>query len=355
MSSQHRPNLVEVAKASSVSRSTVSRVINNDPNVKAETRERVMEAIRSLNYQPHIAARGLASGRTRVLGLVIPQGVAILFSDPYFSILIQGIAAACNRSDYSVMLWLAEPEFERQMIHQVLHGGLIDGVIVSSMLMDDPIVEALIAADRPFVLVGRHPTLSDVSYVDTDNVSGAREAVAHLLGDGRRRIAAITGPLSMVAGADRRDGYVAALREHGLAVEPDLIVESDFTEAGGFAAMQRLLALNPDAVFAASDTMAFGALQALHQAHRRVPEDVAVVGFDDLPAAARARPPLTTVRQSIQQLGETAVQILLEQVKQPDRAPQRLLFPPALVVRESCGATALTKPDDVNPAPISAN
>lgn len=338
--SSQRPNLVAVAKASNVSRSTVSRVINNDPNVKADTRERVLAAIRTLNYQPHIAARGLASGRTRVLGLVIPQGVGRLFSDPYFSILIQGIAAACNRNDYSVMLWLAEPEFERRMIHQVIYGGLIDGVIVSSMLIDDPIVQSLAESDRPFVLVGRYPTLADVAYVDTDNVVGARTAVEHLLAAGRRRIAAITGPLGMIAGADRRDGYVAALEAAGRAVDPRLIVESDFTEDGGYAAMKKLLAHRPDAVFAASDTMAIGALRALRDARRRVPEDVALIGFDDIAAAERTDPPLTTVRQTIDQLGAAAVQLLLAQIDRPHEPRKRVLLPPALVVRASCGAQA---------------
>lgn len=333
----NRPNLVAVAKASGVSRSTVSRVINNDPNVKGETRDRVMAAIRALNYQPNIAARGLASGRTQVLGLVIPQGVATLFSDPYFPILIQGISTACNRLDYSVMLWLGEPEFERRTIRQVLHGGLIDGVIVSSMLLDDPITQALIEHDKPFVLIGRHPDRPDVSFVDTDNVAGAHDAVAHLHRLGKTRIATITGPLNMIVGADRLEGFAKAMRERGSAPDPALIAEGDFTEAGGYLAMQRLLPSHPDAVFVASDTMAIGALRALQVANWRVPEDIAVVGFDDIPAAARQHPPLTSVRQPIQQLGDTAVQVLLEKIRNPQQGPQHILFPPALMIRSSCG------------------
>ncbi len=335
--SNNRPNLVEVAKASGVSRSTVSRVINNDPNVKGETRDRVLAAIQALNYQPNIAARGLASGKTKVLGLVIPQSVSALFTDPYFPILIQGISTACNRMDYSVMLWLAEPEFERRMIRQVLHGGLIDGVIVSSMVLDDPIIQALVEHDKPFVLVGRHPQRAEVSFVDTDNVAGAREAVAHLVRLGRQRIATITGPLNTIPGTDRRDGYTAALRDRGLTIDPALIVEGDFTEAGGYLAMQRLLPHHPDAVFVASDTMAIGALRVLHGSNRRVPEDIAIVGFDDLPAAARTQPPLTSVRQPIQQLGDTAVQVLLDLINHPNQGPQRVLFPPTLTIRSSCG------------------
>ena len=331
-------NLEEIAKRSGVSRSTVSRVINDDPNVKLETRERVQAVIHQFNFQPNAAARSLASGRTRVLGLVIPRGVTALFTDPYFPALIQGIAAACNVRDHSVMLWLADPEYERRTIHQILHGGLIDGVIVSSMLMDDPLVESLAANRKPFVLIGRHPANAEVSYVDVENHKGAYEAVAHLLRLGRRRIATITGPQNAIVGADRRAGYLEALRGRGLAPAPDLIVEGDFTDAGGYQGMQRLLAHQPDAVFAASDIMAQGALRALREAGRRAPDEVAVVGFDDMPFAATTEPPLTTVRQPIQRLGSTAVEILIDLIQHPEAGPRRVLLPTELVIRKSCGA-----------------
>ena len=180
-------NLVEVAKISGVSRSTVSRVVNNDPNVSEMTRERVMEVIKKVNYHPHAAARGLATGRTHILGLVIPMGVSTFFNDPFFPILTQGVSSACNARDHSVMFWLAEPEYERRMIRQIVNGSLIDGVIISSMLMDDPIVQALIEGDMPFILVGRHPTNTKLNYVDVDNLNSAHDAVSHLLRLGRRR------------------------------------------------------------------------------------------------------------------------------------------------------------------------
>ena len=331
-------NLEEIAHLCGVSRSTVSRVINNDPNVSQTTRERVWEVVHRVNYHPNVAARGLAAGRTRVIGLVIPMGVSALFTDPYFPSLIQGVSSACNALDHSVMLWLAEPEYERLTIRQMIHGGLIDGVIVSSMLMTDPVVDALIESQMPFVLIGRHWINAGVHYVDVDNHNSARELVAHLLRLGHHRIATITGPQNMVVGADRQSGYVAALCDRGLAVDPDLIVEGDFTEAGGYAAMQRLLCLHPDAVFAASDMMAIGALRAIRETGLRVPDDIAVVGFDDIPIAARTDPPLTTVRQPIHRTGAVAAQTLIDLIEHPNTHIRRVVLPTELVIRVSCGA-----------------
>ncbi|MEP7359002.1 MAG: LacI family DNA-binding transcriptional regulator [Anaerolineales bacterium] len=331
-------NLDEIARLSGVSRSTVSRVVNNDPKVSDRTRLQVQEVLQRVNFHPNAAARSLAAGRSRVLGLVIPMGVAALFTDPYFPLLIQGVSAAANAHDHSVMLWVAEPEYERRTIGQVMQNGLIDGVILASMLSDDPLLRALIQGSLPFVLVGRHPTNTTINYIDVDNINSARQAVTHLLRLGRRRIATITGPQNMSVGADRAEGYLAALRQRGLTVDPSLIVEGDFTEAGAHAAMQRLLPLNPDAVFAASDVMAVGALRALREAGRRVPEDIALIGFDDMPFSARTDPPLTTVRQPVQRTGEVAAETLIDLIEHPDAQPRRILLPTELVIRASCGS-----------------
>ncbi len=331
-------NLEQIAKLSGVSRSTVSRVINNDPNVSDTTRDKVMQVVKRVNYTPNVAARGLAAGRTHVVGLVIPTGVAALFSDPYFPILIQGVSSACNAREYSVMLWLAEPEYERRQIRQIMYGGLVDGVIVSSMLLNDSLVQALSDGDLPFILVGRHLADANASYVDADNSGGAQEAVTHLLRLGRARVATITRPQNTAAGADRLAGYLAALRNRGVSSDRSLIVEGDSTEMGGYRAMQQLLARRPDAVFAADDIMAIGAMRALHEAGLRVPEDVAVVGFDDLPQAARTEPPLTTVRQPTYRLGTITVDSLVDLIEYPDSSPRRIVLPTELIVRASCGS-----------------
>ena len=335
-------NLEEIARLSHKSRSTVSRVINNDPHVSDETRTQVMDVVRRLNFHPNAAARSLAAGRTRVLGLVIPTGVSSLFTDPYFPLLVQGVATACNAHDHSVMLWLAEPEYERRTIGKVMHAGLIDGVILASVLTGDPLLQALTEGDLPFVLVGRQPGNDRLNFVDVDNINSAREAVMHLLRQGRRRVATITGLLNTTVGIDRRDGYLAALRQRSLPSNPELIIESDFTEAGGYAAMQRLLPCHPDAVFVASDMMAMGALRALREAGRRVPQDVAVVGFDDMPFAERADPPLSTMRQPVQRTGVVAAETLMDLIDNPEAQPRRILMPTELIIRDSCGSRAGT-------------
>ncbi len=333
------PTLEEIAKIAGASRSTVSRVINNDPNVADDTRQRVLQVVRQFNFHPNRAARSLAGGRSHIIGLVIPTGVSSVFSDPFFPNLIRGISTACQAHDYSVMLWLAEADYERRAIDQVLHNGFTDGVIVSSMPMDDSIVTSLIRSGLPFVLVGRSPTNPSVSYVDVENRRGALEAVMHLIRQKRHRIATITGPLNTVSGLDRRDGYLEALRIRNIPVDPELIVEGNFSEDDGYNGMKQLIPLHPDAVFAACDQMAIGALRALREAEIKVPEEVAVIGFDDLPIAAHAEPSLTTIRQPIQRTGSMAAETIIDILEHPDEVYARhIVLPVELVIRESCGA-----------------
>jgi LacI family transcriptional regulator len=328
--------LEDIARLSGVSRSTVSRVINGDVNVKEDTRQKVLEVVGWHNFQPNLAARGLATGRTNVIGLVIPAMVSTLFTNPYFSQLIQGVSAACNALEYSIMLWLAEPEYERRMIRQIIGNGMVDGVVVSSTLIDDPIVVSLHESHMPFVLIGHHPSL-DLNSVDLDNILGARLATLHLLASGRKRTATITGPQNTMAGHDRFLGYRMALEEKGLNFDPALVAEGDFSEAGGYVSMQKILSAYPDAVFAASDTTAVGALRAIHDAGLRVPQDIAIIGYDDLPIATQLEPSLTTIRQPLQRMGMLAVETLINVIHQPQSPPQRIVIEPELILRESCG------------------
>ncbi len=337
--------LEDIAKVAKVSRSTVSRVINDDPHVNPKTRQRVLAIIQRLDYHPNVAARGLAAGRTRILGLVIPMGVSALFADPYFPLLIQGVSAACNAHDHSVMLWIAEPEYERRTMRQILHNGLIDGVIIASHLLNDPVLEALKTSRMPFVMIGRSPKKDQLNYIDVDNRGSARLIVEHLLQQGYRRIGTITGPKNMIAGMDRLQGYLAALRANGIDPDPNLVAQGDFSQASGQTGMQRLIPFKPDAVFVASDSMAVGALRALRNANLRVPQDMALAGFDDVPFAAHMDPPLTTIRQPIHRAGAVAAETLIDLISNPDSHPRRVILPTELVIRASTGSST---PDESN-------
>jgi LacI family transcriptional regulator len=337
------PTLIEISRLSGVSRSTVSRVINNDPHVTEETRQSVLKVIRELHYQPNAAARSLKVGRTHIIGLVIPTGVSSVFTDPYYPMLIRGISTACQAKSYSVMLWLAEPEYERRTINQMLLNGFADGVIVSSSSINESIVEDLARSNLPFILIGRPPTHPELNYVDVENQRAASEAVNHLLRLGKRRIASIVGPQNTIVGIDRKAGYLEALHSRGVQPDPDLIVEGDFSEDSGFAAMHRLLPHKPEAVFAASDAMALGAMRACREAGMTIPDDIAVVGFDDMPFSARALPPLTTMRQPIQQIGSVAAETLIDIIENPDlQHRHHIILTAELVIRQSCGSSRST-------------
>jgi LacI family transcriptional regulator len=332
------PTLEEIARLSRVSRSTVSRVVNDDPHVSDATRARVMAEVRRLRYRPHAAARSLAAGCTRIIGLLVPGGIETAFSDPIFPILTHAMASTCHARDYSVMLWLTEPDDELRMIAQILGNGLQDGLIVSTIHLSDEIAAALMAAALPFVLIGQHSREIGAHYVDVENYQGAQEITNHLLRMGYQNVAHISGPLDTTCAQHRQYGFLAAMRAHGRPVDPRLILEGDFTEASGYKAMLDLLPAGPDAVFAANDLMALGALSALQEAGLRVPEDVAVVGFDDLPVAAAAHPPLTTVRQPTDRMAVAAIEMLIDVIEHPDTLQHRVVLPTELVIRESCGA-----------------
>lgn len=338
--------LEEVAELAGVSRSTVSRVINHSPHVRPATRERVWKAIEASGYQPNAAARSLATNRTRTVGVIIPEAVTTLFSDPFFPLVLRGATDACNAHRYHLMLSLfTDPDERQEVYRRVLHSGLVDGVIVASSPLDDQVIPNLQKDGIPFVSIGRRAD-HDVHYVDVDNVGGARMATEHLIRLGHRRIGAITGPMEAVAGQDRLRGYERALGARGVRVEAELVVEGDFTEGSGRAAAQQLFAASPTAIFAASDMMAIGALRAARAAGYKVPGDLSLVGFDDIPAASVIEPALTTIRQPITHLGSMAVEVLLsdlERHEDGESAVQRVVLPTELVVRASCGSEYLIR------------
>lgn len=343
MTTVPRLTIEEIADLAAVSRSTVSRVLNNHPSVRPAVRARVQQVIQEQRYTPRAAARSLASRRTNVVGLLIPRSAATIFADPFFPYVIQGITETCTNRGYFLMLSMVTHEREQDFYERVLRGRHVDGLIMLSSDIDDPILPLLIRDETPLVLIGRHPYLHDVTSADVDNRDGAVQAVRHLIELGHQRIATITGPLYMAAAMDRRDGYKQALAEVAIPIRPELIVEGDFTQPGGYEAMKTLLALpnRPTAVFVASDGMAPGALRAIQEAGLRIPEDIAIASHDDLPLATIVSPSLTTVHQPVYELGAAAVDLLLTRLEHPnEHSPTHVRLQTHLVVRQSTVGSA---------------
>lgn len=330
-----RLKLEDIGRMAGVSRSTVSRVVNGEPSVRPEVRERVEAVIRETGYTPNAAARSLVSNRTGVIGLVIPSRVHSLFEDPYFARLIQGITFGSNRAGVTLSLFLAQTEEEeRELYPRVVESGFIDGVIITATRMRDPLVERMASRQIPLVMVGR-PDLDVVSYVDVDNRDGARQAARHLVGIGARRIGMIGAPTNTTAGADRHEGFLAGLQEHDRRLDPGLLVAGDYSEPSGHDAMQVLIDRGVDAVFAASDTMALGALRGARARGVSIPDDIALMGFDGFVGTQTSVPPLTTIEQPVAHTAARAVELLLGLVSGEISAPAAVVLPVELVERAS--------------------
>ena len=343
--SSKRPlSLEDIAAKAGVSRSTVSRIVNNSPNVSEKTRQRVLAVIAQEGYSPNPAARALVTQRTQAIGVIIPLAPLTFFEDAfYFPTLLQGISSTTSQRDYAMMLWLNQSEEDDQKFYdRIIKNRLMDGVIIASAVRGEPLIEHFLQSGTPFVLVEDPCLNSDqISYVAIDNLAAAREAVTHLIALGRKRIGHITGNLHITDGADRLEGYRQALLAAGLDVDESLIVEGNFSHRSGYDGMKQLLPRGVDAVFASNDITARGVLQALQEAGVRVPDDVALIGFDDLPTSVHVNPKLTTVHQPIQEKGALAASILLDLIENPDSQPRQVLLPTRLVIRESCGAASL--------------
>jgi LacI family transcriptional regulator len=333
--------LEDIATTAGVSRSTVSRVLNHQPNVRADVRERVWAVIQQTGYHPNAAARTLASQRSWMIGLVLPKSVGTFFSDPYFPQLTRGIAQACNQNEYTLGLFIMDSREEEEKLYpRISRTGLLDGILVQAGSTGDHLVERLLNSTMPMVYLGRPLKLQSVSFIDVANISGAKKAVSHLIHLGRKRIAHISGPTLSTAAIDRTQGYLDALAEAGMPVDTGLIRHGDFTESSGFECMQQLLAAHPDAVFTASDAMAYGAMRAITSQGLSIPAEVAVVGFDDLPTLQPPLPDLalTTVRQPIHEFGMQAVQLLIEVMDSPAAGPQGRTIETELLIRDTCGS-----------------
>ncbi len=325
----------EVALRAGVSPSTVSHIINNTRFVAPETRERVLAAMAELNYRPNILARSLRRGETRTIGLILPDS-----ANPFFAEIARAIEDAAFRAGYSVILGNTENDLARERVYiDVFLQKQVDGLIFVATGDQSPSLEELLRLNLPVVAVDRRLTGLAIDAVLTDNLQGGLLATRYLLARHHRRIGCITGPSHLTPSAERVVGYRQALREAGIGIDEQLIRRGDFLPRSGYELTLDLLRLDPPptALFVCNDMMAIGALRALAEAGWRVPDDCAVIGFDDIDLASFVNPPLTTIRQDKGALAEESVRLLLERIADPNLPARTCLVATTLVERLSGG------------------
>jgi DNA-binding LacI/PurR family transcriptional regulator len=317
-----RPTLDQVAARAGVGRGTVSRVVNGSPQVSATAKTAVEQAIAELGYVPNRAARALVTQRTDSVALVVSESEERVFGEPLFAGIIRGINSVLLETPLQLWLAMAQSKAERERVEHYLTPQHVDGVLLLSLHGDDPLLTLLAQRGLPVVLGGqpggRFKIVGDrMTCVDADNRGGAEAAVAHLLTQGRHHVAAIAGPQDMGPSVARLAGYRRALQVAGLPVDESWVGYGDFSEASGASAMRTLLDRHPnlDAVFAASDLMAVGAMRVLREYGRRVPVDVSVVGFEDSVLARHTEPTLTTVHQPVEAMGREMARLLVAHIR----------------------------------------
>jgi len=324
----------DVAKAAKVSISTVSHVINGTRYVSPDTRERVLQAIDTLNYKHNRLASSLRNRKTFTIGVLLPNS-----ANPYFAEVLAGIEEATYAQNYNIILGNATDDPEREQTYlNVLLSRQVDGILLISTGAFEDSIALLAANNTPVVMVDRSADLSGIDEIFTDNQAGGRLATEYLLNLGHERIGCITGPSFLTPSAKRVQGHLDAYAAAHLPHNSDWIVTGDFQHSGGYDAACKLLALDPQptAIFACNDLMAVGAISAVHQAGLHVPQDISVVGYDDIPLASYATPRLTTVAQPAREIGHLAVKRLLQRLTNPDLPPRHEKLPIKLIERDSC-------------------
>lgn len=339
-----RVTMRQIAEEAGVSRTTVSFVLNDVPgfNISPETRNRILSVAQDLNYIPDSVAQSLVSGRVGAIALVLRQSPHQVVTDAFLAPVVQGIVTAVKARGYHVLIEPLDPANSRLSYGNLVRSRRADGIILSGPRLDDTELARIHRENIPLVMLGQLPG-SDIPFVDVDNVQGARLAVQHLVERGHRDIACITNAsLAYTASRDRLEGYRQALEAGGIPYREELVRTGDFTDESGAQAVRDLLARarpRPTAVFAASDVVALGAMSAIHAEGLNIPEDIALVGFDDIPLAEYVNPQLTTVHLPAYGLGWGAGKMLMDLIHRPDDLDNtQCLLDTALVVRHSCGA-----------------
>jgi LacI family transcriptional regulator len=328
--------IVDVADEAGVSYATVSRVINNKDHVSPEKRERVLRAMAQLGYVANMQARSLAGGESRVVGLLVDY-----LSSSYMDEIIRGIDEALDAENYDLMLYTTHRRKTKESAYVTkLTRRLADGLLLILPRNAAAYLDTLRQRQFPHVLVDYLSDKQNVPSVSATNFRGAYDAMAFLLSLGHQRIGFITGTMEFGCARDRLDGYHAALKDRGIPADPHLICKGNFMQPQGYQCAQKLLSLpeRPTAIFASNDMMAFGVMEAARERGLRLPEDLSIVGFDDIPQASHVHPALTTIRQPLEEMGRSAAHLLLKYIAHPNAEIERIELPTRLVIRESCQA-----------------
>lgn len=326
--------IFDVAREAGVSYATVSRVINNKDHVKADKRERVLRAMTRLGYVVNQQARSLAGGKSQVVGLLVPG-----LDTSYIGEIIRGIDAELVSASYDLMLYTTHHRKTRESTYvATLTQGLADGLLLVLPRNPGAYIETLRRREFPYVLIDHQGIDESGPAVGATNRAGGYAATRYLIELGHRRIGFITGTVDLGCSIDRLAGYRDALLEYGITFDPALVREGDFVQLDGYRGAHELLELpeRPTAIFASNDVMAFGVMDAVREAGLRIPSDVSIIGFDDIPQASHVRPNLTTIRQPLEQMGRTATQMLLQQIANRAAEPVRIELNTELIVRDSC-------------------
>jgi LacI family transcriptional regulator len=343
-----RLTIRDIAKMAKVSHMTVSRALNNDPRVREETKKRILELANKLNYRPDARARTFVSRKSNLIGLVVSD-----ISNPFYAELARGIEDKAHEGGYNVIFCSTDnkPERIETYVDLMLDAG-VDGFIFASSRLHEPVVEKLIDERFPLVLVNRKLKGEAYNYVVLNNLQGAYEVTQHLINLGYRKIAIITGTSNLSTGFDRLKGYQHALRDHGIEVNENYVIQGPFTRETGYEGAKQLLTMKkrPEAIFGGNDYIAMGVIDAVEELGVRIPEDIAVVGFDDTEFASNQRIRLTTVSQRKYDMGNLGVQILIDYIERKETDyTHRVILEPRLVVRESCGQRLRERLEDKRP------
>lgn len=327
--------IVDVAAEAGVSLGTVSRVINNDIHVKQETRERVLQAMQQLKFVANRQARSLAGGRSNSIGVLVPD-----LGTGYIEEIIRGIDAELSLTNLDLILYTTHRTASKEASYVAnLAAGMVDGLLLVLPRSPADFIGILAKRNFPFVLIDHQGTGRDCPAVGATNWQGAYNATEYLIKLGHQRIGFITGWMDLGCALDRLDGYRSALRTYHIPEAPELIYEGTFFQPDGHAGASAFLDLPnpPTAIFASNDVMAMGVMDAVRNRGLRVPDDISIIGFDDIPQASLVRPALTTVNQPLEKMGRVATQMLLDLLQHPDRKADRIELPTQLIMRDSCG------------------